>query len=473
MTRRLMLAILLTVWTTLLIAGTASYFTARTKLLAELDQALFDRAVALPEITDASGRRFITLAAGAHADDRYVVRNDLGQTVARPASRGDESAANQPALLSRSFADASDGTRSRTITLRAFGRPVDSTDPGAAAVPVTITFRGSAADFDATMATLRWTLIGCGAVGGVIAALVARLIARRCLAPLHLATDVIGTIDERGLDRRIDLTSLPAELQPMALRLNEMLARLDDAFTRRRRFLANASHELRTPIAAMLTTLEVSLRRARDANAYRDVIETTVVDARLMRSLVESLMSQARAEIHALDEDPQEIDLAAMIEQIVASLRALAAEKQVVLRSDAAPIALRAQPGRLRSVLLNLISNAIHHNRAGGSVNVTAEPAGQEARIVIVDTGTGISAEHLPHVFEPFNRADKSRSADGHLGLGLFLVKTHLQAMGGSVAVTSEPGIGTQFEIRVGPIIHKMKEMQPVALDARPVAANC
>ena len=297
MTRRLTLAILLTVWTTLLVAGAASYFTARAKLLAGLDHALFDRALALPEVTDAAGNRFVTQAADQHTDDRYIVRNDLGQTVARPSPANDSTDANQPMLLSRTFSSAPDGTRSRTITLRAFGRPVENANANAPVVPVTVTFRGSAAEFDSTMALLAWTLIACGATGGLIAAFVARIIAARCLSPLHQATDVIGQIDERALDRRIDQTNLPAELQPMAQRLNEMLARLDDSFARRRRFLANASHELRTPVAAMLTTLEVALRRAHDPHAYREIIETTLGDARLMRSLVETLMTQARAEL--------------------------------------------------------------------------------------------------------------------------------------------------------------------------------
>src|SRR6188768_4022550 len=112
MTRRLMFAILCTVWTILLIAGTATYFTARTKLLAELDRALFDRAAALPEITDASGKRFLTQFAGTHEDDRYIVRNELGQTVARPAASSAADDAKRPVMLSRSFARAQDGTRS-------------------------------------------------------------------------------------------------------------------------------------------------------------------------------------------------------------------------------------------------------------------------------------------------------------------------------------------------------------------------
>ena len=163
---------------------------------------------------------------------------------------------------------------------------------------MTITFRGSAADFDSTLSLLLWTLVGCGLAGGLIAALVARLIANRCLSPLRQAADVIGTIDERALDRRIDLNGLPPEMKPMADRLNEMLAlstmrsRVAGIFWRTRRM------KLRTPIAAMRTTLEVSLRRSRDAESYRQTIDTTLADARLMHSLVESLMTQSACGAH-------------------------------------------------------------------------------------------------------------------------------------------------------------------------------
>ena len=113
-------------------------------------------------------------------------------------------------------------------------------------------------------------------------------------------------------------------------------------------------------------------------------------------------MSQARAEIQALDEDPQEIDLAPMLEQIVASLHAMAAEQKVELCFEPSPLTVRTQPARLRSVLQNLVANAIHHNRIGGRVDVSVQQACEDASIVIADTGTGIAAEHLPHVFEPF-----------------------------------------------------------------------
>jgi signal transduction histidine kinase len=259
MTRRIATAILLTVWATLLLAASTAYIVTRSLLLEDLDEALVQRAASLPELTDRGGRHYRT-EPELREEDRYVVRDAIGRPVARPPADNQEAlesrrlTALRPKLIGKSFSRTSDGSRVRTVTLQAYGRPVEGANAGPALVPVIATFRGSARQFDETMALLTWTLIASGAAGGIIAALAARTIARAALRPLDRTAAVIGSIDEAALDRRVDVGQLPPELKPTALRLNEMLARLEDAFARRKRFLADASHELRTPVAAMLTT---------------------------------------------------------------------------------------------------------------------------------------------------------------------------------------------------------------------------
>src|SRR5205823_4279822 len=115
------------------------------------------------------------------------------------------------------------------------------------------------------------------------------------------------------------------------------------------------------------------------------------------------------------------IDLSDLVRETVVALSALAGERRVTLEQNVGsalqPLALRAQPGRLRSVLLNLVGNAIEHNRPGGTVRMSAEVAGRDLRLSIADTGPGIAAQHVPHLFDPFYRVDKARaSGDGHLG---------------------------------------------------------
>jgi two-component system heavy metal sensor histidine kinase CusS len=268
---------------------------------------------------------------------------------------------------------------------------------------------------------------------------------------VHEAADVIGEINPRNLHRRIDAGRLPPELVPMAMRLNEMLDRIERAYVQRHQFLADASHELRTPVAALVTTMEVSLRHPRQAEAYRAALESCLSDARLLRQLVERLMEQCRADELSHDEAVEEVDLAPLLGQCAQQASVLAVERGVAVRSEIPPsVRLKTQPQRVRSVIANLLSNAVEYNRAGGSVELSVRPYGQFIHLIIRDTGPGIAAEHLPHLFEPFYRADRARSVQpGHLGLGLSLVQSHVAALGGEIRVESTVGKGTAFHVEV------------------------
>jgi signal transduction histidine kinase len=237
----------------------------------------------------------------------------------------------------------------------------------------------------------------------------------------------------------------------MASRLNEMLERIEHAYAQRHQFLADASHELRTPVAALVTTAEVSLRHPRDAQAYRATIESCLDDARLLRRLVERLMEQCRADTLSHDEVPEEIDITPLLEQCADQAAAIAGERGVtVLRQIPACLQVVTQPQRLRSIVMNLLGNAVEYNRPGGEVELTVALDGQTLRMSVRDTGPGIAAEHVPHLFEPFYRADKARSVEaGHLGLGLSLVHSHVQALGGHIRIQSTPGVGTTFSVEL------------------------
>jgi signal transduction histidine kinase len=233
----------------------------------------------------------------------------------------------------------------------------------------------------------------------------------------------------------------------MAGRLNEMLERIERAYALRHQFLADASHELRTPVAALVTTAEVSLRRPRDAETYRRTLETCLSDARLLRQLVERLMEQCRADTLTHDEAAQEVDVVPLLAQCADQTAALAGDRDVTLtRTMPESFRLTTQPHRLRSVVINLLANAVEYNRPGGTVDLRVEPNSQFLHVTVRDTGQGIAAEHVPFLFEPFFRADRARSGqDGHMGLGLSLVQAHVTALGGKIRVESTPGTGTAF----------------------------
>jgi len=320
---------------------------------------------------------------------------------------------------------------------------------GGAPRAFTTTISRSAVEFDALINRLSITLLVFGVFAGLLTAGVAILVSKSALKPLAATAEQVGAIDEQHLDRRIDRTRLPPELVPMADRLNEMLSRLQDAFALRNRFLADASHELRTPVASLVTTLDVALARPREADAYRRTLETCRDDARQLRHLVEQLMEQVRSQTRGHAELAQTIDISAMLRECSDQVAPLADVKQVtIVHRFAGGLSHAVVPGGFRSIVINLLGNAIEYNRPEGTVELSCSCNGHGLELTVKDTGIGIAQEHLAHVFEPFYRADKARRHEaGHLGLGLSLVQSHVKAMSGICEVESRPGEGTTFRV--------------------------
>ena len=441
MTKRLAISTLLTVWAILIAAGVTAYVTTRAVLIANLDDSLVARAGTLQGV------------------DRYVVTNDIGQTL-ESSTKETPDATLKPALLSAKFANLGDGQRVRTVLVSTYRRDADGV-----LEPVKVTISEPTASLDRLLNRLKLALVISGCVGGILAALIARGVAKMALSPLHETANVFGEIDERNLSRRIDPARLAPELHPVAEKLNDMLARLETSFANRKQFIADASHELRTPVAALVTTLEVSLRRLRDAESYRQTMQTCLTDARLLKKLVEALMDQARSEIAAFNEEPEPTNVAALLHNCAAILQAAASEKGLTLSQTIdEPMLLTVQPRRLKQAVMGLLENAIDHNRSGGTVELHGGIETGNLRIIVKDTGPGIAAEHLSRVFEPFYRASRSRDSSGHLGLGLHLVRSHVESMGGKCSVRSDFGVGSAFEIAL-PVGAAMKTIgQPASV---------
>lgn len=440
MTYRIAISVLLTVWAILIVAGVTAYWTTRSVLVADLDASMVARATPL---TDA---------------DRYVVKNQVGETVTSSTLAKSSMDSKSPQLLGASFGVA-DGRRVRTVTVRIYVPNAAGTIEARSVI-----ISEPTAELDSLLNRLAWALLITGGAAGIVAAFVARAVAKITLGPLRNTAETIGAIDETNLGKRIDESKLSIELAPVAQRLNQMLARLEQSFASRKRFLADASHELRTPVAALVTTLEVSLRRLRDAESYRQTLETCLGDARLLRRLVDALMEQARSEIGAFNEQAVTVNISELLNQCADLMQASAAEKAIRIdRAIEEGISLTIQPSRLRQAVLGLIENAIDHGKNGMRIQVQACVENSALRITIRDTGPGIPAEHLPHIFEPFYRANASRQATGHLGLGLYLVKSHVDALGGSCRVCSELGSGTAFDILL-PMRQKTEKTVEAAL---------
>ena len=464
MTTRITLAILLTTWVVLLIGEAAAFFTARQALLALLDDTIITRASRLVETT--VGPSSPDLPAHIPRGDVYEIRNELGAVVA--ASEADQPARLTPSLIRREFAITPEGKRVRTIGLRMLIEREGNL------VPVTITYSRPTERFDLLLWHLAAVLILISLACGLATAWLALKLSRAALRPLRATAEVIAEIDEKNLSRRINLDQMPVELAPMTQRLNEMLGRLESGFAQRKQFLADAAHELRTPTAALLTTLEVSLRRPRDQAALIEALKSGLADARRLRKLVEQLMEHARSEHVRPKQAMQLSDVPGLVRECVEIVSPLAGEKQIALSHELPEeFEFVTQRDRVRSILLNLLSNAIEYNRPGGSVRVRAARENGTLALAVSDTGPGIDPAQLEHVFEPFYRGGTggSRGDDpAHLGLGLFLVRSHVDALGGRCDIQSRVGEGTTIAITL-PEPEARPEADPPKLEPQPAAA--
>ncbi len=284
---------------------------------------------------------------------------------------------------------------------------------------------------------------------GLFAFLMERL-TRWMLWPMEqvsqLAQDIIATQD---LSRRLP-TKLPVpEIQIWAQAFNAALDRLEDLFWQQRRFLADVSHELRTPLTIIRGQAQLMQRTGQfDAEAVADIEK----EAERLSRLVEDLLFLARAEAGALPLHYEDVDLDALLLEVLRQGQRLAAGKQQnLVLEHLEPLPVRGDPDRLTQAILNLLSNAVQYTPAGGTIRVGLRREGDHAALWVSDTGPGIPPEDLPHVFERFYRADRSRTRRGSsgFGLGLSIVRWIIEAHGGHVAVASKVGQGTTFTLYI------------------------
>jgi len=271
------------------------------------------------------------------------------------------------------------------------------------------------------------------------------------LSPLNRLSEAVSKVSEKDFRLPIDQEHLPRELKPIADRLSQTLDQLKRVFEREKQAAADISHELRTPVAALLTTLDITLRKTRSADEYREVLVECRSSGKQINQLVERLLTLARLNAGADLLRPREVDVAALADQCVALVRPLAEARGVQVRvHHDGPASMNADPDKLREVLTNLLHNAIEYNKQDGSIEVKVKRTNGTLDMVVSDTGIGISPDARQRIFERFYRADPSRHSDDtpHAGLGLAIVKGYVDLMGGSIDVDSTLGTGSTFRVR-------------------------
>jgi len=289
-----------------------------------------------------------------------------------------------------------------------------------------------------------WLLLA--ALGGVIALvvlLVSTLLARSFTKPLVDLDRGAARLGEGDLAVRAEVPSDPPELSGLARSFNATAERLEALVKSHQAFVADASHQLRTPLAALRLRLENL--EADGIDSRPEDIERALAEVHRLSQLVDSLLVLTRAE--AARRMPEPIDLGAVVADRRDAWSAFAAERDVEIAADAPPIQVRSVPGRLEQVLDNLLSNALDVAPAGSSLHVDARRDGEEARLEVRDAGPGMTPEQRARAFDRFWRAGAARRDGGGFGLGLAIVRELVNADGGTVVLNDAPEGGLRVTI--------------------------
>jgi two-component system OmpR family sensor kinase len=271
----------------------------------------------------------------------------------------------------------------------------------------------------------------------------------RALRPISEISSAATKISGSDLSQRISIAEAESELGQLANVLNSTFARLETAFAQQKQFAADAAHELRTPVTVILTQTQVTLSRERDAAGYRQTLEACQRAAQRMRKLIESLLALARLDAGQEVLKRLRFDLSHLVEDSVALVKPLALERGVKIVTELQPLEINGDSERLAQVVTNLLANAIQYNKPAGEVHVQLKSENGLAILTVADSGKGISAVDLPHVFERFYRADQSRTGAGNTGLGLAICQAIVTAHAGTIQVSSRENIETTFTIRL------------------------
>jgi heavy metal sensor kinase len=274
-------------------------------------------------------------------------------------------------------------------------------------------------------------------------------LATRAFIPIRQLTGIAQDISAGELQRRVPVPRARDEVQYLALTFNKMIGRLNQAFLQQRRFVADASHELRTPVAAIRSMTDVALAQSPSLEECIIVLRDVNAQAEWLGRLINDLLILARSDEGQMQLERELVRLDLIVSDVVAILEPLAVERGIVLQvQKLEPITVSGDPSRLIQSMMNLLDNALTYTKMGGSVTLNVEIIDNNGCVAVHDTGIGIAAEDIMHIFERFYRADPARSQRGvGCGLGLAIVDWVIRAHGGVIRVESQVGQGSTFTI--------------------------
>lgn len=300
-----------------------------------------------------------------------------------------------------------------------------------------------------TLRNLMGLLILCSVAAVIAAWAGSALLAQRVLQPLKALSRTAEKISASSLRTRLNLDAPYEEFRQLVEAFNAMLDRLQKASESQRSFVDSAAHELQTPLTVLQGNLEVSLQKMRTAEEYREALITNLEQVERLMALTKSLLTLAR---FAGDRPPVHLAplaLEPVLRELIEDLVPLAEDRTIRLTFESEPVLLvQGDEQKLKQLFINLLDNALRYTDPGGAVIVRLNGTPDEVHVSVQDTGHGIEAAHLPHLFERFYRVDHSRTRDvGGTGLGLSIVKEIADSHKGSITVKSEVGKGSTFTL--------------------------
>ncbi|WP_313706978.1 heavy metal sensor histidine kinase [Massilia sp.] len=289
-----------------------------------------------------------------------------------------------------------------------------------------------------------WATVGLAAF---VTGLMGWAVARRGLAPLRAITSDAARLTAERLDWRVPVDSVPQELAEVAVALNQMLARLERSFQRLSDFSSDLAHELRTPLSNLLTQTQVTLSQPRSTAEYRDILASNAEEYERLSRTISDMLFLAKAENDLMVPQLELVDLREEVDAMLEFYGNLAEEKSVEV-SVSGQASVAGDRLMLRRAIGNLLSNACRHTPVSGAISVVLSSVpGGGTTITVRNTGETIDAQHLPHLFDRFYRADAARRRDAEgAGLGLAITRSIVRAHGGTASARSSDGV-TEFEL--------------------------
>ncbi|HKW15596.1 MAG TPA: ATP-binding protein [Candidatus Krumholzibacteria bacterium] len=439
------------------LSGIAIYRGARTTLVRQLDESMGDEArviasvvkytpegmeveiedIGLPEYTSPTATASLEIWLDA---DSVLYRSPYLGT--RDLERAPSPDLNHPVFRWIRAGDV----HARAVDMRTTAM-VDHEDweevnrPTPQGPVIHVVVAQPATDIDHFLARLRTLLIGVGALGGLLVALVLAAVVQRSLRPLDRLAREIGDLSDEDMSARVRMPAV-REVAPVVEELNQLLARLEDAFEREHTFSTDIAHELRTPLAGLRSTLEVTLSRPREPDDYRATMEGLLAIVRRVQNMVETLLYLGRLDSGQVEIEHRAVDVCEVVNAAWQPLVDVARTKNVsVSLRLPGNVNVISDPVLLEVAVRNVLDNAVEYVNTGGRIQIDVTSTPGRAQLRVANSGSQIAPERVGDLLRRFTRADSSRRASGqHFGLGLALTGRIAASLGFELELASSQG---------------------------------